>query len=70
MSRLNWIILLRNETIVKTTVFLADIDDYVAMNEVYGNYFGEGRIAPARSTVGVAALPRGALVEIECVAVR
>lgn len=52
--------------VVKTTVFLTDIGDFAAMNEVYAKRFGEHR--PARSTVGVAALPRGARIEIECIA--
>ena len=56
--------------VVKTTVFLKDMKDFAAMNEVYARYFsGEGFAAPARSTVQVAALPREALVEIDCVAV-
>jgi len=56
--------------VVKTTVFLKDMKDFAAMNEVYARYFaGEGFAAPARSTVQVAALPKDALVEIECVAV-
>lgn len=54
--------------VVKTTVFLADINDFAAMNEAYGLRFGSHR--PARSTFQVAALPRGARLEIECVAVR
>ena len=54
--------------VVKTTVFLTDMADFVAMNEVYAKRFGAHR--PARSTVGVAALPRGFRVEIECVAIR
>jgi len=54
-------------TVVKTTVFLADMDDFGAMNEVYGRWFGDH--APARSTVQVARLPRDARVEIEAVAV-
>lgn len=54
--------------VVKTTVFLADLGDFAAMNEAYATRFGEHR--PARSTVQVAALPRGARIEIECVAVR
>jgi 2-iminobutanoate/2-iminopropanoate deaminase len=54
--------------VVKTTVFLVDMADFAAMNEVYAKRFGEHR--PARSTVGVAALPRGFRVEIECVAIR
>ena len=54
--------------VVKTTVFLADIKDFAAINAVYAKYFpGE---APARSCVQVAALPKGALFEIEAVAVR
>jgi 2-iminobutanoate/2-iminopropanoate deaminase len=52
--------------VVKTTVFLVDMADFAAMNEVYGRAFGSHR--PARSTVAVAALPRGARVEIEAVA--
>lgn len=53
--------------VVKTTVYLADLDDFAAMNEVYGHAFSGH--APARATVGVAALPLGARVEIEAVAV-
>jgi 2-iminobutanoate/2-iminopropanoate deaminase len=53
--------------VVKTTVFLADLGDFARMNEVYARRFGA--TAPARSTVQVAALPRGARVEIEAVAV-
>jgi 2-iminobutanoate/2-iminopropanoate deaminase len=53
--------------VVKTTVFLVDMADFTAMNEVYGRAFGAHR--PARSTVAVAALPRGARVEIEVIAV-
>ena len=52
--------------VVKTTVFLVDMADFAAMNEVYAEAFGAHR--PARSTVAVAALPRGARVEIEAVA--
>ncbi len=55
--------------VVKTTVFLIHMSDFSAMNAVYASYFeGTGRIAPARSTVAVAELPRQAQVEIECVA--
>lgn len=54
------------EDIVKCTVFLADIRDYAEMNEAYGRFFGER--PPARSAVGVAGLPAGARVEIECMA--
>ena len=53
--------------VVKTTVFLVDMADFGAMNEVYARAFGSHR--PARSTVAVAALPKGARVEIEVVAV-
>jgi 2-iminobutanoate/2-iminopropanoate deaminase len=52
--------------VVKTTVFLVDMADFAAMNEIYGKVFGDHR--PARSTVAVAALPRGARVEIEVIA--
>ena len=52
--------------VVKTTVFLTNLADFAAMNEVYGRYFTAD--FPARSTVQVAALPRGAQVEIEVVA--
>ena len=54
--------------VTKTTVFLVDMSDFAAMNEVYAERFGGHR--PARSTVPVGALPRGAKVEIECIAVR
>jgi 2-iminobutanoate/2-iminopropanoate deaminase len=53
--------------VVKTTVFLRDMADFAAMNQVYGRYFGQN--PPARSTIAVAGLPLGALVEIEAVAV-
>ncbi|MCI0697808.1 RidA family protein [candidate division KSB1 bacterium] len=55
------------ENVVKTTVFMADLGEFAAMNEVYGEYFPAN--PPARSTVEVKALPRGAKVEIEAVAV-
>lgn len=54
------------DTVVKTTVFLRDMNDFTAMNEVYGRFLGDA--APARSTVQAARLPRDAAVEIECVA--
>jgi len=54
--------------VVKTTVFLIDMADFAAMNEIYAKHFGSHR--PARSTVGVASLPRGFRVEIECVATK
>ena len=53
--------------VIKTTVFLADMDDFTAMNEVYGRFFGEN--PPARATVQAARLPRDARVEIEAIAV-
>ncbi|HZI47924.1 MAG TPA: RidA family protein [Pyrinomonadaceae bacterium] len=53
--------------VVKTTVFLADMDDFTAMNEVYGRFFGEN--PPARATVQAARLPRDAKVEIEAIAI-
>ena len=52
--------------VVKSTIFLTDLSDFARVNEVYGGYFPAD--PPARSTVQVAALPRGARVEIECVA--
>jgi 2-iminobutanoate/2-iminopropanoate deaminase len=54
--------------VVKTSVFLTDMADFTAMNEVYAKAFGDHR--PARTTVAVVGLPRGARVEIECVAAR
>jgi 2-iminobutanoate/2-iminopropanoate deaminase len=54
------------ERVVKTTVFLKNITDFAAMNEVYAEYLGAAK--PARSTVAVANLPRGALVEIDLIA--
>lgn len=53
-------------SVIKTTVFLTQMNDFQSMNTVYASYFGEH--APARSTVAVAELPRRALVEIECIA--
>ena len=55
------------EGVIKTTIFLADMNDFGQVNEVYAEYFGESR--PARSTVQAARLPKDALVEIEAVAV-
>ena len=54
--------------VVKTTVFLADMADFGAMNEVYASFFTAP--FPARSAVAVKALPKGALVEIECIAAK
>jgi 2-iminobutanoate/2-iminopropanoate deaminase len=52
--------------VIKTTVFLRDMNDFAGMNEVYGEFFAEH--PPARSTVAVSGLPKGALLEIEAVA--
>jgi 2-iminobutanoate/2-iminopropanoate deaminase len=52
--------------VVKTTLFLIDMNDFAAVNTVYEKYFGATK--PARSTVAVSALPRGARVEIDCIA--
>jgi 2-iminobutanoate/2-iminopropanoate deaminase len=54
------------ENVVKTTVFLRDMNDFPKMNEAYGTYFGKD--APARSTIQAAALPRGVGVEIDVIA--
>ena len=55
------------DKVIKTTVFLSDIGNFAAMNQIYGTFFTEGSY-PARSAVEVAALPKGGLVEIELVA--
>jgi 2-iminobutanoate/2-iminopropanoate deaminase len=55
------------QNVVKTTVFLADMNDFAAMNEVYARFFSDNK--PARSTVQAARLPRDAKVEIECIAI-
>ena len=55
------------ENVAKTTIFLADLGDFQTVNEIYGSYFKQA--PPARSTVQVAALPKGARVEIEVIAV-
>lgn len=52
--------------VVKTTVYLADMNDFVAMNEVYAKFFSEP--FPARSAIAVKTLPKQALVEVECIA--
>ena len=56
------------EQVVKTTIFLADIADFAAVNEVYASYFAAG-VKPARAAVQAGALPLGARVEIEAVAI-
>ncbi|MGB2752487.1 MAG: RidA family protein [Pyrinomonadaceae bacterium] len=55
------------ENVVKTTVFLADMNDFAEMNEVYSQFFSDNK--PARATVQAARLPRDAKVEIDCIAV-
>ena len=55
--------------VVRCTVFLADLNDFGAVNEVYADYFKDAKVAPSRSCVQVAALPKGVLVEIDCIAV-
>jgi len=54
------------ERVVKTTIFLTNLGDFAVVNGIYGKRFGA--VPPARSTVQVAALPRGAAIEIECIA--
>jgi 2-iminobutanoate/2-iminopropanoate deaminase len=57
------------DKVIKSTVFLKDMNDFVKMNEVYGSYIsGDGKIAPARSKVEVSRLPKDSLVEIEVIA--
>lgn len=55
------------DQVVRTTIFLADMNDFAKVNEVYGRYFASN--PPARATVQAAALPKGARVEIDCIAV-
>ena len=56
------------QQVVRTTVFLADLADFTKVNALYAEVFGEG-VSPARACVEVAALPKGARVEIDCIAV-
>lgn len=56
------------QNVVKTTIFLTDMNDFATVNEVYGRFFKEN--PPARSTVAVAGLPRGVKVEVECTALK
>ena len=58
---------LNYDNIVKTTIFLADINDFQKVNEIYGSYFKQA--SPARSTIQAGALPKGARLEIEVIAV-
>lgn len=55
------------DQVIKTTIFLSDMDNFVTVNEIYAEYFGSHR--PARATVAVKTLPKNALVEIDCIAV-
>ena len=56
------------EKVIKTTVYLKNMNDFAAMNAVYAEYFGEG--SPARTTTQAAALPKNALVEIDAIAIK
>ncbi len=56
------------QNVVKTTIFLANMDDFAKVNAIYGSFFGNHK--PARSTVGVKCLPKNALVEVEAIAVK
>jgi 2-iminobutanoate/2-iminopropanoate deaminase len=56
------------EDVVKTTIFLSDMGDFAAVNAVYEKYFGQSK--PARSTFAAAGLPKGARIEIDCIAKR
>lgn len=56
------------QQVVKTTIFLANMDDFAKVNAIYGSFFGDHK--PARSTVGVKCLPKNALVEVEAIAVK
>lgn len=57
------------QQVVRCTVFLADLGDFAAVNEIYSEYFKDNAVAPSRSCVQVAALPKGVKVEIDCIAV-
>jgi 2-iminobutanoate/2-iminopropanoate deaminase len=57
------------DKVIKTTVFLKDMNDFAKMNEIYGRYLaGDGKVPPARSTIEVARLPKDSLVEVEVIA--
>lgn len=56
------------KNVVRCTVFLADLKDFAAVNEVYSEFFKDNSVAPSRSCVQAAALPKGVLVEIDCIA--
>jgi len=53
--------------VIKTTIYLADMDDFATVNEIYAHFFADHK--PARSTIAVKTLPKNALVEIECIAI-
>jgi 2-iminobutanoate/2-iminopropanoate deaminase len=55
--------------VVRCTVFLADLGDFGKVNEIYAEYFKDNVVAPSRSCIQAGALPKGALVEIDCIAV-
>ena len=55
------------DDVIKTTIYLSDMDDFTIVNEIYAHNFGEHK--PARSTIAVKTLPKNALVEIECIAI-
>jgi len=55
------------QNVIKANIFLADMDDFVTVNEIYAEYFGDHK--PARATVAVKTLPKNALIEIDCIAV-
>ncbi|KAG7353729.1 translation initiation inhibitor, yjgF family protein [Nitzschia inconspicua] len=57
------------QQVVRCTVFLADLGDFAAVNEIYSEYFKDNAVPPSRSCVQVAALPKGVKVEIDCIAV-
>lgn len=54
--------------VVKTTIYLADMDDFATVNDIYAEYFGTSK--PARSTIEVSCLPKNVLIEIDCIAVK
>lgn len=56
--------------VVRTTIYLADLADFGAVNEVYAEFFAASEVQPARSTIQVSALPKGARVEIDAIALR
>lgn len=59
---------INRENICKTTIFMKDLKNFADVNKVYGEYFADCKVMPARSTIQVAALPLGATVEIEFIA--